>query len=110
MNPRTKCFNCKAIGKHLSYECPIKCSDCDNNFCPGARGELCAIVADDAPKDIKNAFGDSLPDKLQSRLLDAWRKKHPGKEASGIELPATRRIAGAVGPLCNECSDADSDA
>ena len=92
LTPDYKCANCKAVGDHLSFDCPIACKECKFNFCPGARHELCAVIADVPPskRDLKNALGRDLIPKLVAKLDEAWKVKHPGKsiEVSSLELRA----------------------
>jgi len=83
-----KCSNCGAVGKHLNQDCPQKCSDCNFNFCPGARGELCAVLCDLPPskRSLQNGIGKDLHPFLVGKLDTAWKAKHPGKEVSSLEI------------------------
>ena len=111
-NDRSKiqCASCGDFG-HWSSECKKKCDICKINLCPGVRGMLCVVVtADKPPQDVENALGKVMRPDLQSVLLTAWKAKHPdAKEASSIELPPTRRIAGAIGPIDDASGPSDSE-
>ena len=87
LTPSYICSNCKAIGKHLGIDCPIKCGDCGMNFCPGARHELCAVACDTPPsqRDLKNALGKDMFPTLVAKLDKLWQAKHPGKSISVLE-------------------------
>jgi hypothetical protein len=99
LDSKYRCSGCGATGEHLSKECPEKCKDssgrgrcCGFNFCPGARGELCAACADTPPSKrsppLTNFFGNPLIPGLVKRLDVAWMGKHPGKEISVVETIA----------------------
>ena len=83
----TKCASCGAVGKHLARDCPVKCSKCHFNFCPGNRGQVCAVECTEQPskRSLKNFMGNPLFHTLVSKLDEAWSKKH-GKEASSAEF------------------------
>ena len=87
-----KCAACGAVGKHLSFDCPIKCPECALNFCPGARHELCAVVCETPPSKrsppLENVHGRPLHSMLVQKLDAAWKLKHPGKEVSSLEVEA----------------------
>jgi hypothetical protein len=97
LTPKYRCSGCGATGEHLSQECPKKCNNpngrcCGFNFCPGARGEVCAACFDTPPSKrsppLTNFFGNPLVDSLVKRLDAAWLGKHPGKEISSVEALA----------------------
>jgi hypothetical protein len=85
-----KCSNCGAVGEHLNQDCPNKCSDCNFNFCPGARGELCAVLCDQpsSKRSLQNGIGKDLHPFLVGKLDAAWKLKHPGEEVSALEMQA----------------------
>ena len=83
-----KCSNCGALGKHLNQDCPRVCFECKNNFCPGARDELCAVLCDELPskRSLQNGIGKDLHPFLIAKLDAAWKTKHPGREVSSLEI------------------------
>ena len=89
LTPTYKCAACGAVGKHLSFDCPIKCLECKNNFCPGARHELCAVVCETPPSKrsppLENVHGRPLHGILVQKLDEAWKLKH-NKEVSALEM------------------------
>ena len=87
LQSHTKCASCGAVGKHLARDCPVKCSKCHFNFCPGNRGQVCAVECTEQPskRSLKNFMGNPLFHTLVSKLDEAWSKKH-GKEASSAEF------------------------
>ena len=85
----TKCASCGAVGKHLARDCPVKCSKCNFNFCPGNRGQVCAVECSEQPstRSLKNFMGNPLFHTLVTKLDEAWSKKHGKKiEVSAAEI------------------------
>jgi len=85
----TKCASCGAVGKHLARDCPVKCSKCNFNFCPGNRGQVCAVECSEQPstRSLKNFMGNPLFHTLVTKLDEAWSKKHGKKiEVSAAEM------------------------
>ena len=87
------CAGCGEIGQHLARDCPKKCTSCGFNFCPGGpvRGEVCAVLYDTPPskRQLKNGIGKDLTPFLVSKLEDAWKLKHPGKDVSSFKAEAS---------------------
>ena len=98
----TRCFGCGAVGKHMSRDCPIKCGTCNFNFCPGARGEACAVSFDERPsmRSLTNIDDQPMIKLLVDKLDAAWKVKHPN-EVSMLEID--------LGLSCSSCSDEDSE-
>ena len=98
----TRCFGCRAVGKHMSRDCPTKCRTCNFNFCPGARGEACAVSFDERPskRSLENFDGHPMIQFLVDRLDAAWKVKHPD-EVSMLEID--------LGLSCSSCSDEGSE-
>ena len=88
---RRICLNCgspdhlvsekDANGKRL---CTKLCPQCNNNICPGVRGGVCVVNADEMPdiKDIKNAEGRPIPPHIYQWLLDLRKDKRPPPTAN----------------------------
>ena len=103
LGPNTKCGNCGVVGKHLSKNCPINCKSCGNNYCPGARLQLCAIACDIQPskRDLMSAIeGIPLHPYIVGKLDKQWATKH-GKELSMLEM--------AVAVVEDDNDDEDED-
>lgn len=85
--PSYKCNNCGAQAQHLSKDCPVTCSDCGFNFCPGARGMVCAVCFNDPPskRGLKNFNGAPMLEFLVAKLDKAWSQRHK-KEVSACEV------------------------
>ena len=88
---RRICLNCgspdhlvsekDANGKRL---CTKLCPQCNNNICPGVRGGVCVVHADEMPdiKDIKNAEGRPIPPHIYQWLLDLRKDKRSAPTAN----------------------------
>ena len=96
----TKCASCGAVGKHLARDCPVKCAKCNFNFCPGNRGQVCAVECSEQPstRSLKNFLGNPLFHTLVNKLNEAWSKKH-GKELKEV----------SSAELCQVIEDDDED-
>jgi hypothetical protein len=77
-----RCHNCGEANKHANRDCPIVCTDgrCGFNFCPGARGMVCAVKFETPPSKrnppLESALGRPLLSHLLDRLDAAWEAKH----------------------------------
>ena len=89
LHPQLRCASCGAVGEHLPRDCPIKCTKCNFNFCPGNRGMVCAVECVEQPskRSLKNYLGRDRHEFLVGKLDKAWATKH-GKtiEVSTAEL------------------------
>ena len=76
-------------GKRL---CTKKCPNeqCKSGICPGLRGGICVVCADEMPKneEIKNAIGKPIPEHIYKWLVELRQQKRPTPTASMATMTA----------------------
>ena len=73
------CLNCGDTS-HLVTDkvCTKKCPQCNSKICPGLRGGICVVYADEMPenKDVKNAGGvKPIPEHIYQWLVELRKKE-----------------------------------
>ena len=81
-----RCPVCGQSG-HGPNECTFNCASCRLNFCPGARGKECVVIAKQFPAVVENALGRPLIDNLLKKLKQAHAKynKLPAPSAASAD-------------------------
>ena len=82
-------------GKRL---CNKKCPNeqCQSGICPGLRGGVCVVSADEMPKhdDIKNAIGKTIPEHIYKWLVELRAEKRPAPTANIATMTANASTVG----------------